>query len=205
MIGVVNPNATHTLDAQLAAAREAPYQLAPGEPFPTETPSPRPPPSPSPPPPPPPGGDGAAALGAGPIAGIAIGGTAVVLLAAVVIYLCGRRGGFDKAYRKMVGFSNFGGGVGGGGAVVPPDVLEARGGGGGGGGYPANPKSPSPAPMSTMMPVFDPSAVVGGYPVGGGGGGQGGSPHPLSPPGAGQHGGGYGFGDGYGAAQTYQG
>lgn len=39
-------------------------------------------------------------LGAGAIAGIAIGAAAVLLLGGGLLYLCGRRGGFDKAYRK---------------------------------------------------------------------------------------------------------
>jgi hypothetical protein len=160
MIGVINPNSTHTFEAQLEAARNAPYQLAPGEPFPTETASPRPTQSSS-------GygsqsdpyssgnesegsgnsgdggssggggggggGDGGSALSAGAIAGIAIGGAAVLILAGAIIYLCGRRGGLEKGFRKSM-------------AVVAPGVLEANYGG---------PKSPGQASMSTFAAAPD--------------------------------------------------
>lgn len=42
MIGVINPNSTQTLDAQMVAAARADFQVAPGEPIPkegSETPS----------------------------------------------------------------------------------------------------------------------------------------------------------------------
>lgn len=42
MIGVINPNATHNYDAQLAFALNATYQLAPGDSFPSEMPRPNP-------------------------------------------------------------------------------------------------------------------------------------------------------------------
>ncbi|GAB1310366.1 Extracellular serine-rich protein [Madurella fahalii] len=161
MIGVINPNSTHTFQAQLDAAREAPYQLAPGEPFPSETASPRPSDSDGQQQQGGEGGngdDGGPVLGAGAIAGIAIGGAAVIILAAVIIYLCGRRGGFDKAYRK----SAQGPLVGAGGAL-PPGILEAN--------YGANAKSPGQASMSTFA-GYD--GLTGFY-------GQGVSPHSLSP------------------------
>lgn len=96
-----------TLNEWLTKADDVDYQLTPGEPWPTEegfvTPT-----------------DAASSetggssndnsdtdnnqggthLGAGAIAGIAIGGVAVLLLGGAMVYLCGRRGGFDKAYRK---------------------------------------------------------------------------------------------------------
>lgn len=40
-------------------------------------------------------------LSAGAIAGIAIGGTALVVLAATLLYLCGRRGGLDRAHGRQ--------------------------------------------------------------------------------------------------------
>src|SRR5690606_501824 len=43
---------------------------------------------------------GSSGLSAGAIAGIAIGGAAVLIIAAALIYLCGRRGGKDFAYRR---------------------------------------------------------------------------------------------------------
>ncbi|KAH7159871.1 hypothetical protein B0J13DRAFT_616670 [Dactylonectria estremocensis] len=111
MMGVINPASNDTLDDWLTKAEDVDYQLRPGDPWPTEegfeTPT-----------------DAATTetggssnnndnsdednsnsnkgthLGAGAIAGIAIGGVAVLLLGGAMIYLCGRRGGFDKAYRK---------------------------------------------------------------------------------------------------------
>lgn len=104
MIGVINPNRTWSFAEQLNYAQKAEFQLAPGDPWPSEG-----------------AGSGAlptatsssaspneqdkddddsSGLSTGAIAGIAIGGSAVLLGAGALIYLCGRRGGFDKAYRK---------------------------------------------------------------------------------------------------------
>ncbi|KAK4105823.1 hypothetical protein N658DRAFT_134873 [Parathielavia hyrcaniae] len=105
MIGVINPNSTHSFSAQMAYAENVTYQLAPGEPFPSETPIPTPTPSSGSNPYPGSGDDGGdggggGGLSPGAIAGIAIGSAAVLILAAALIYLCGRRGGFERAYRK---------------------------------------------------------------------------------------------------------
>lgn len=159
MIGVINPNATHTYDAQLIAAERAQYQLEPGEPFPSETSLPRPPGAGGS------GDEGGSSLSAGAIAGIAIGGAAVLILAGALIYLCGRRGGFDKAYRKSVP------------APAPaPDMLEAA--------SHANPKSPGQATLSTFSgnDATLRNSTVGAHP-------QpffGHSPSPNPPPHAGQ-------------------
>ncbi|KAB5515614.1 hypothetical protein GE09DRAFT_576055 [Coniochaeta sp. 2T2.1] len=100
MIGVVNPNATETLDFQQQYAINATTQLAPGDPFPSETLNPTNTPSAT--------GASAAAgggnshdhgLSAGAIVGIAIGGAAVLIVAGALV-LCGRRGGLDMAYRR---------------------------------------------------------------------------------------------------------
>ncbi|KAK0617890.1 hypothetical protein B0T17DRAFT_509477 [Bombardia bombarda] len=88
MIGVINPSANETLAVQAQFAANASYQLAPGEPFPSETASPSPTNSSAPAP-----GGASSGLSAGAIAGIAIGATAVVVIAAALLYLCGRRGG----------------------------------------------------------------------------------------------------------------
>ncbi|KAM5353021.1 hypothetical protein ACJZ2D_017108 [Fusarium nematophilum] len=114
MMGVVNPSKNETLEDWLNKADGVDYQLTPGEPFPkeqgfkTSTTSATPESTTSETPDPTGGssyqpdnrnghGNG---LGAGAIAGIAIGGVAVLILAIGAIYLCGRRGGFDKADRK---------------------------------------------------------------------------------------------------------
>ncbi|EAA35259.2 hypothetical protein GE21DRAFT_1393 [Neurospora crassa] len=89
MIGVINPNATHSWDAQRKYAEQVTYDLKPGETWKAEDPN---------------YGkeDGSkkSGLSAGAIAGIAIGAAAVVAIAAALVFFCGRRGGFQKAYRK---------------------------------------------------------------------------------------------------------
>jgi hypothetical protein len=103
MIGVINPSATQTLAKQLTFAENAIYQLMPGEPFPSEkavpipTPGGGPPESIS-------GGrsDDGGGVGLSPsaIAGTAIGAAAVLIFGAMLVYLYGQGGGFDKVYRK---------------------------------------------------------------------------------------------------------
>ncbi|KAK3995377.1 hypothetical protein QBC44DRAFT_24561 [Cladorrhinum sp. PSN332] len=167
MIGVINPNATQTFDAQFAAAQKAGYQLAPGEPFPTESPKPKATETNSPASGSNNGTDnnsGGGGLSAGAIAGIAIGGVAVIVLAAALLYLCGRRGGFDKAYRKSaLPFANN--------PASGPQMAESA--------FPvgANPKSPGQSTLSAF-PAHDP--YHGGSPFFG----QSPSPagyHPVSP------------------------
>ncbi|CAN8099634.1 unnamed protein product [Discula destructiva] len=101
MIGVINPNATFTYDIQLAYAQNATFQMKPGDPFPSEsaetgsatsTPTASSSPSPSS------SSNSSSHLGAGAIAGIAIGGAAVLILAVALIYMCGRRGGMTRAF-----------------------------------------------------------------------------------------------------------
>ncbi|KAH7153789.1 hypothetical protein DER46DRAFT_663480 [Fusarium sp. MPI-SDFR-AT-0072] len=110
MMGVVNPLKNETLEDWLKKADNVDYQLRPGEPFPkeqglnTSTTSAIPEPTTS-------GQTGSSSyhpangnsLSGGAIAGIVIGGAVVLLLIIGVIYLCGRRGGFNEAYRKAFG------------------------------------------------------------------------------------------------------
>lgn len=109
MVGVINPNSTHTYEKQFEYAHFANYDLKPGETWkdedpnkgiPSSTSAPSPSSTPAPSTKPEEGGSKKSGLGAGAIAGIAIGAAAVVIIAAALLYLCGRRGGFDKAYRK---------------------------------------------------------------------------------------------------------
>lgn len=88
MIGVINPNpkTNQTLKRQLEIAQNVTFQLAPGDPFPTETASANPSSS---------GGDHH--LSGGAIAGIVIGGAAVLVLAGGLIYLCGWKYGKGTA------------------------------------------------------------------------------------------------------------
>lgn len=99
----VGQNETQTLEGHLAFVEQADFELVPGEDWPSEAPdededsdsdsasddgnS---------------SGSGNGSLSPGAIAGIAIGGAAVLILAAALIYLCGRRGGKDVAYRKSL-------------------------------------------------------------------------------------------------------
>ncbi|KAF5005948.1 hypothetical protein FDECE_7646 [Fusarium decemcellulare] len=123
MMGVVNPAKNETLDEWLEKAKDVDYQLRPGDEFPTEEGFPSATAKPnddddnsdestddsgS-------GGGSSHGLSSGAIAGIAIGAAAVLILAGGLIYLCGRRGGFDKAYRKSFRSSQ-----------VPPPVAETQ-------------------------------------------------------------------------------
>ncbi|KXJ86233.1 hypothetical protein Micbo1qcDRAFT_236963 [Microdochium bolleyi] len=110
MIGVINPNSTHNLDIQKQYQELVQFQLSPGDPFPEEAPAPINPSSPTATPNPAPatppassGGSGSSSgsgLSTGAIAGIAIGGAAVVILGIALIYFCGRKGGIEKGYRQ---------------------------------------------------------------------------------------------------------
>ncbi|KXH60077.1 extracellular serine-rich protein [Colletotrichum salicis] len=101
MIGVINENSTQTLDKQLEAALPLTTQILPGEPFPTESDAPK---ATN-------GGSSSSDNGAvinnyhhsvsgGQIAGIVIGSLAFLLLGGLLVYLCGRRGGINRAYRR---------------------------------------------------------------------------------------------------------
>ncbi|KAB5579978.1 hypothetical protein GE09DRAFT_421383 [Coniochaeta sp. 2T2.1] len=98
MIGVINPNANETFDLQQQYAINATFQLAPGDPIPSESLIPTHTP-------------GATSddeekehhhhgLSTGAIVGIAIGGAAALILVGAVVFLCGRRGGINMAYRR---------------------------------------------------------------------------------------------------------
>lgn len=156
MIGVVNPDPStnQTFDAQMDYAERVQFQLAPGDPWPSETAGDKPSetagsdsnttqptstPSPD---------SDDSHLGAGAIAGIAIGSAAVLVLAAALIYICGRRGGFDKAYRKSVAPTVAGG-------PQSPMVEQTYA---ASGIHPSHPKSPGQATFSTYSgaPDHDP-------------------------------------------------
>jgi hypothetical protein len=98
MIGVINPSANETFDMQMQYAMNATYQLSPGDPFPSETANPSSTHSAASTPGSNP--DSGTHLSTGAIVGIAIGGAAVLVLAGVVIYLCGRRGAMQAQWRK---------------------------------------------------------------------------------------------------------
>ncbi|CAI4213691.1 unnamed protein product [Parascedosporium putredinis] len=115
MIGVINPNKNQTLAGHLEFVEHAEFELIPGDDWPSESEKPDDIKG---------GYDGddsgsssgdksgsnsdnnsshSHGLSSGAIAGIAIGGAAVLLGAAGLIYYCGRNGGMDRAYRKSMG------------------------------------------------------------------------------------------------------
>ncbi|ORY57851.1 uncharacterized protein BCR38DRAFT_413754 [Pseudomassariella vexata] len=147
MVGVINPvfsqnesakthltpsqNETMTLDTQKAWQKNVTFQLSPGEDPPLESPSAS---TPSGGPAsetasPPASSGGGSGLSGGAIAGIAVGGAAVVIIAVALIYICGRKGGIEKGYRRS--------------AVNPASapMVEAQ--------YGNQPKSPPPGSMNS--------------------------------------------------------
>ncbi|KAJ0313845.1 hypothetical protein COL516b_000792 [Colletotrichum fioriniae] len=95
---ITNDNSTQSLDKQLEAALPLTTQILPGEPFPTESDAPK---ATS-------GGSNNGAVinnyhhsvSGGQIAGIVIGSLAFLLLGGLLVYLCGRRGGINRAYKR---------------------------------------------------------------------------------------------------------
>ncbi|RYP00808.1 hypothetical protein DL764_006412 [Monosporascus ibericus] len=176
MIGVINPNRTRTREEQVEFVTNGTttFQLSPGEPFPAEG---EPPsgedsyddPAYSPPPTDDSSegssesssedsSEGGGGLAPGAIAGIAIGGAAVIIFAVALVYVCGRKGGIEKGYRRSrVSPSAT--------AAAPPSMIEAHYQDdhnlshspyyGVGGGLP--PKSPPPPSTHT-------SSIYGGMP-----------------------------------------
>ncbi|KAI0012690.1 hypothetical protein F4779DRAFT_17940 [Xylariaceae sp. FL0662B] len=149
MVGVINPNDTFTLDIQKDYVKNSTFQLSPGEAFPDEAPpssttSSAPPPSATSSTPSPsatssaPASSGHSTLSGGGIAGIVIGGTAVVVAAIALVYFCGRKGGIEKGYRRS-GFAS---------AAAPPQMIEANYGDASTDG-PKSPPMPSPYTASS--------------------------------------------------------
>lgn len=95
MVGVINPNGTQTLDAQIRSAKSADYQLAPGDAVPKEATStlvnaPTSSPSATPPPATNTGGGHGHGLSGGAIAGIVVGAVAFLVLCAALFFFVGR-------------------------------------------------------------------------------------------------------------------
>lgn len=106
MVGVINPNATTSLQHQKDLASQSQFMLLPGQPWPDESEDPFTTTSSTPSPTSSPSATGSVAatdagsssgnsshssLSGGAIAGIAIGAAAVALGAAIALYLCGRQ------------------------------------------------------------------------------------------------------------------
>jgi plastocyanin len=174
MLGVINPNSTETFEDQLSSAEStSAVQLSPGQPWPSETANPftttsapaatAPTQTPSSSSPASSGSDSSSSsLSPGAIAGIAIGGAAVVILAAALIYICGRHGGQVSAFRHTSR------------SYTPPAVEEAR--------FGSGPKSPGQETFASSR--YQRSPGHGGfYPSEGSPSGSQyvGSPPPMSP------------------------
>ncbi|KAI1846685.1 hypothetical protein JX265_009012 [Neoarthrinium moseri] len=131
MVGVINPNESFSLDVQKEFQKNVTFQLSPGEPWPAEAPRPTTTGSGTTPSETGSGGNngsggsGGTSLSGGAIAGIAIGGAAVLIIVVALIWFCGRKGGIEKGYRKST-------------VMQPstPGMVEAH--------YPNDPKSPPP-------------------------------------------------------------
>lgn len=96
-------NGTHNLDIQKEYQKLVTFQLSPGEAFPDESPPPVNPSDPSATPTPTAiasDSGSSSGLSPGAIAGIAVGGAAVLIGAIALIYVCGRKGGIEKGYRR---------------------------------------------------------------------------------------------------------
>ncbi|KAL2850754.1 hypothetical protein BJY01DRAFT_245306 [Aspergillus pseudoustus] len=115
MVGVINPNSTMTWESQYSAAREAPYMLLPGQSMPAEgetdspgtgtTPHTTASPTSNPSPGTLPHSSSSSSLGAGAIAGIAVGAVSFVVILCVLLFILGR----NHVYRKWVSSSENGG------------------------------------------------------------------------------------------------
>lgn len=98
MVGVINPNATQTLDKQIIAAKEASYQLKPGDPIPAEgtgsligTATAAPTSSSSN------NGSHGHSLSGGAIAGIVVGAVAFLVVCAALFFYVGRTKSLKEA------------------------------------------------------------------------------------------------------------
>lgn len=117
MVGVINPNSTFTLAIQKEFQANSTFQLSPGEAFPDEdspsgtTTSSSVPASPSTSTStsvststnsPTESDPTNTSLSGGAIAGIAIGVAAVIIIIVALVYICGRKGGIEKGYRRSM-------------------------------------------------------------------------------------------------------
>ena len=92
MVGVINPNASTSLDEQRTLALKATYALSPGEPFPAESPA-----NTSDPPS---ARASQSKLGTGAIAGVVIACVAVVVLGGLLLFFWGRFKGLRDELRR---------------------------------------------------------------------------------------------------------
>ena len=139
MVGVINPNDTQTLDKQIAAAKDAAFQVRPGDPIPAEgTASLHASATSSPTGSPPSNGSHGHSLSGGAIAGIAIGGIAFLAMCAALFFYVGR----TKSLKEVIKHKE---------ATMSPKVYEEGFGGPQSPGYPHTSQAFSPAMGQTEM------------------------------------------------------
>ena len=102
MVGVINPNGTQTLDAQIRAAKQADFQVAPGEAIPKEATStlvngPTSAPTSAPPP----SSGGSHKLSGGVIAGIVVGAVAFLVICAALFFYVGRSKSLKEVLKRQ--------------------------------------------------------------------------------------------------------
>lgn len=93
MVGVINPNSTQTLDMQVAYAKSANYQLAPGETAPREGSAPSTPSSS-------PGSSEGKRVSTGLMIGIAVGVVAFLAMCAALFFFIGRSRSLKESVKK---------------------------------------------------------------------------------------------------------
>lgn len=132
MVGVINPNDTQTLDKQIIAAKEAGFQVKPGDPIPAEgTASLHSSATSSPTGPPPSNGSHGHSLSGGAIAGIVVGGIAFLIMCAALFFYVGR----TKSLKEVIKHKE---------ATMSPTLYSEGFGGPQSPGYPQTPQPYSP-------------------------------------------------------------
>ncbi|ORY18009.1 hypothetical protein BCR34DRAFT_596583 [Clohesyomyces aquaticus] len=110
MVGVINPNSTQTLEAQIKAAENAKFMVAPGQPIPKEASSSLAAPSSTPTssavPTPPPVHDSHHSLSGGVIAGIVVGAVAFLVICAALFFYIGRFKSLKEVVDRQEGTKN---------------------------------------------------------------------------------------------------
>lgn len=147
MVGVINPNSTQTLDAQIDAAKHAKLELAPGEKMPDEgAPTPYVISTPSAVPH---SNSGVHKLSTGAVVGISLGGAAFLAICAALFFFIGRSKTLKEAIHKPdQGTMTKPVGVGG------PEMGQAQ-------MLPQSPQTPYSLPQSPQSPQSPYSPVYG--------------------------------------------
>ena len=144
MVGVINPNDTQTLDKQIIAAKEATFQVKPGDPIPGEATSSLLGPTASSNPSSSGNGSHGHTLSGGAIAGIVVGGVAFLAICAALFFYVGR----TKSLKEVIKHKE----------VTSPNPNNGGFGGPQSPGFPPTPQAFSPnmghAEMGGQLPMY---------------------------------------------------